>query len=248
MNQLFINSEDLGDNRVILTKDSFHHFSNVLRLRTGDKLALVVDQNEKWIVEVTTISKEILQFNCIEKISNEKKRPKITLFQCIPKQDKFSEILNGCTQLGVDEIIPVYCERAVSKLKEGKSSTKLSRWRGVLESASNQSQRFTIPLLAEFSDIKSLPKSIDLESFDYLFLAWEEEKSTYLKTLLESISEKDLSTLSIGVLVGPEGGISQREASLLREYGFKSFTLGPTILRVEIAAISILSQLNYIVG
>ena len=245
MNQLFVSSKNITQNQLIITKDVFHHFSTVLKIGSGDMLALVLDQKEKWIVEVDSLTSDVLNFIYIKSYQYHDLGPKITLFQCLPKQDKFADILNGCTQLGLDEIIPVVSERTVTKIKKGNLESKLKRWRYILESASNQSQRFTIPTLLSVSKINRLFETIDFDQFDCLLFAWEEEKGLFLREVIDKLPHCDINSLKIGVLVGPEGGITQDEAAYLCKCGFRSFTLGPIILRVEIAAVSILSQLKY---
>lgn len=244
MHQVFIQSEAFQEVKAILSKDQFKHVSQVLRVKKGEFLTLVIDQHVKIIVEVSHLQDNTLFFEVKNKIYPDKKKVEFTLFQCLPKQDKFSDIINACTQLGVHEVVPVLSERVITKLTHSKIYSKTKRWELILESASAQSQRFDIPRLAPAMSLRDLPKYLEKSNIDLLLFAWEEDQTTFLSEILQQQTLHE-SNISIGIIIGPEGGISLNEASYLKSIGCKSFTLGKTILRVEIAAISVLSQLKY---
>ncbi len=85
-------------------------------------------------------------------------------------------------------------------------------------------------------------QSLDLvKNYDLVFVAYEKEKETTLKTLLNN--NKDVK--SIAFFVGSEGGFDVDEIETLLGLGVKSITLGNRILRTETVGISVLSNIMY---
>ena len=79
--------------------------------------------------------------------------------------------------------------------------------------------------------------------YDIVFLAYEEEKENSIKDELKNIEKKE--SYNIAVIIGPEGGITEKEVSLLREKGAKVVTLGNRILRTETVALYLSSVIMY---
>lgn len=74
-------------------------------------------------------------------------------------------------------------------------------------------------------------------------LAYEKEENNTLKNELHKIKEQGAK--KIGIIIGPEGGIEEKEANTLQELGVKSVSLGKRILRTETVALSVLSNIMY---
>ena len=79
--------------------------------------------------------------------------------------------------------------------------------------------------------------------YDIILLAYENEKSNTIKTELEKLDKT--KNLQIGVVIGPEGGLSEEEVQRLIDSGAKCITLGKRILRTETASLVILSDITY---
>jgi len=87
----------------------------------------------------------------------------------------------------------------------------------------------------------------EVARYDLMILAYEDEKRQTLKGALEAVRKisKTDKPLSIGVIVGPEGGFDPQEAAACQAAGMISVTLGKRILRTETAGMVVLSQLNF---
>ena len=157
----------------------------------------------------------------------------ITLFQGLPKSDKLELIIQKAVELGVDEITPVQMERCIVKLDDKKQDGKVSRWQAIAESAAKQSKRTCIPTVnAPLSFNKMLEKA---KTYDLFIVPYESENG--MQSTKDTLS-KIKSGHKIGVLIGPEGGFSQKEITLAKEQGAKIVSLGKRILRTETAAIT----------
>ena len=101
-----------------------------------------------------------------------------------------------------------------------------------------------IPEIKSIVNVKEI-KSV-VSDFDLILVAYEEEKNITLKDILKRLKkEKNKIELKIGVVIGPEGGIDEKEINDLKESGVEVVTLGNRILRTETAPLAILSNIMY---
>ena len=227
-------SNEFKDNKFTLNNDDLYHIIKVMRMKTGDNVEIVYNQNvylcELNINENVEIKKIKLYS---ENIKNEIKR---VLIIPLLKEQKFDLILQKATELGVDEIIPVEMERSIVKLTNDKIEKKLERWTKICKEASEQSKRTDIPTITR---VKKLSELKDLDGLK--MVCSTTEKENLLKNFLTDNTNYD----KINIVIGPEGGISPREEDKLVELGFKRVSLGKRIMRVETVPMFVLSVLNY---
>ncbi|MFC1754928.1 RsmE family RNA methyltransferase [Thermoproteota archaeon] len=230
----------------VFTNEQIRHLKHVLRIKKGECLEIVKD--EAFLLGVKFIEfKENKMFGTILK---EEKIDKgnvvqIWLAQALPKQDKLSEILRKCTELGVSRFMPVLTSRCDYKLDADKRYVKQERWTNVINSAAEQAKLVFIPSLDEIKDFDAFSKAVaDLNCIK--IACWEEESALGLKSFLKSVDL--VNGLPILVFIGPEGGITELEIQALKTAGFKSVSLGKTILRVENAGFASISNILYEIG
>lgn len=149
-------------------------------------------------------------------------------------------IIQKTTEIGVKEIIPVAMERSIVKLNEKEAKKKIERWQKIAEVAAKQSKRDVIPKIGNVIRINDLCEKV--KEYDVFIVAYENEEKISLKHVLKQNKE----IRKIGVLVGPEGGIDDKEIEKLKHYdNVKIVTLGKRILRTETAPITIASNIIY---
>jgi 16S rRNA (uracil1498-N3)-methyltransferase len=229
MIRLFIKKNNIHSNKLILSKEEFHHF-NALRIKPKEKIELLVINKKILLIQVEKLTKTELFFTKIsESPLPPPLYPQITLAQCLPKQDKFTEILKKCTELGVASFIPVLSSRVITKIDQ-KSTEKIHRWQKIILQASSQSKRAQLPTLENPLTFKDFLPYSQNKKFDLKIVFWEEAS---LQTSLKSILSTTKITNNIMALIGPEGGLSSEEIAALTQNGFITASLGPTILRTE---------------
>lgn len=237
--KFFIEKQNLNGDTLFIDKD-FTHIYKVLRLKEGTEITVSDEENEyKCVIKEFDVDnqKVICSITEVCELSTESDI-KVTIFQGLPKLDKLELIIQKCVELGVYEIIPIETKFCVSRIND-KTSKKVVRLNTISESASKQSKRGLIPNVAEPIKFK---QSLELiKNYDLVFVAYEKEKETTLKTLLNN--NKDVK--SIAFFVGSEGGFDTDEIEMLLEKGAKSITLGNRILRTETVGISVLSNIMY---
>ena len=231
MKRLFVSQNNYGPSFVELSSNQLHHLKSVLRFQPQDTLEIVIDQKRIVKVEILVFKEDGIGIKELEAVKIASRPYTITLCQCLPKQDKFSDILDTCTQVGVDHFIPINSEHTVVSYKPDQFKKKEVRWLKKIESASEQSSRAAFPTLSQPAALSALCESSFVSEYDACLLAYEGESTAFLHDLLAE------SPSSIALLIGPEGGFSLSEVQRLQAAGWLSFSLGPTILRSEIAGL-----------
>ncbi len=233
MYNFFVNENQKLNDKYVITGTDFNHIKNVLRMTVGDTF-LVSENGISNLCEIECFDNESVVAKIIEENYNDTNLPiKIYLFQGLPKGDKMELIIQKTVELGVEGIIPVEMNRCVVKLDDKKKKSKVSRWQTISESAAKQSKRNTIP---EICDVLTYKQAMEKAKEMDLFLVPYESKNGMedTKTALSQIK----SGMSVGILIGPEGGFDEKEVELAFENGGKVVSLGKRILRTETAAIT----------
>lgn len=221
--------------KLILGDSDIHHIRNVMRMKIGESIEVVYD-NKLYVCKIDSIDPIELNIESIVQKEN-KLNLDITIAVALVKEQKMDVILQKLTELGVNRIIPVSMERSIVKLDDAKFSKKKVRWEAICKEASEQSKRTNIPVIENVMSIKELSK-IDA---DYRLVASTKEKGKMFNYYLQSMN----NYAKIILVVGPEGGISDREEAILNDNGFESVSFGDLIFRVETAAIYAASIFNF---
>ena len=130
-------------------------------------------------------------------------------------------------------------ERIVVKLDEKTASKKIERWQKIAEVASKQSMRDIIPEIGNIVKLKDITK----QDYDVVLVAYENEEKNTLKQELKKLPAKH--RYKIAIVIGPEGGISEKEIEILKNMGTSFVSLGKRILRTETAGIVMSGNIMY---
>jgi len=123
--------------------------------------------------------------------------------------------------------------RCVMKLDDKKKKSRKERWQSIAESAAKQSKRNVIP---EVFDVMTYKQAMGkVAEMDLFLVPYENELG--MAATREALSRIEPG-MSVGILVGPEGGLDDKEIALAREAGAAIISLGNRILRAETAAVT----------
>ncbi len=247
MHRFFIKSEQLlPNNKAILTDENdVKHLVRVLRGEIGELVELCVNHEKEFIGKIEAIEDQAVYFEILKEKTVDRESPiVIHLYQGLPKADKMEWIVQKTVELGANAVIPVQMTRSVAKIADEKDNKKKTdRWQKIADEAAKQSKRLAnveIRAAIRFKGVEAL-----IAKYDLFLVPYELETSTGLKPLLSTF-ENPVKT--IGILIGPEGGIDEVELQKLIELGAKPITLGPRILRTETAGIATVTMLQYALG
>ncbi len=233
MYNFFVNKENRNGDCYFISGTDFNHIKNVLRMNVGDTF-LVSENGVSNLCEIDGFENDVVVAKIIEENYNDTNLPiKIYLFQGLPKGDKMELIIQKTVELGVEKIIPVEMSRCVVKLDDKKKKSKVMRWQAIAESAAKQSKRNSIP---EIADVLTYKQALEMaKELDLLLVPYESKNGMEdTKSALAEIK----SGMTVGILIGAEGGFEEKEIEEAFEIGGKVISLGKRILRTETAAIT----------
>lgn len=221
------------DNIVKIDGEEFFHLSKVLRLKVGDEVECICEDDYLYSGVITNISKNLATVKIINKIINVK-NPKVnvTVFQALPKGDKLDLIVQKLAEIGVTTLQPF-----VSKYCVVKTCNKIDRLNKISKSASKQCGRSRSLVVNECLTFNQLLNKLD--NYDTVIFANETEN----KQNTFEINSKD----KIAIIIGSEGGFAEEEIEVLKNKA-TSITFGHRILRAETASIVISTIVLYKAG
>ena len=263
-----------GEHRIDIHGPDARHIREVLRMAAGENLTVCdgARVDLQCLIESFQGDKVILR---IQDRSRNDTEPSFvaTLYQGLPKGDKFDIIIQKCVELGVDRIVPVACERSIVKIAAADVSKKCQRWNRIAQEAAKQCGRGRIPEVTHpvrFADaVDQVAAAITAGAI--AFIPYEGEREQGLRRFLESaLSEDGLAEVrnttktdgdsaekrgdeaernrvrpDIRFFIGPEGGFSPGEIAAATTAGIQTVSLGRRILRTETASLAVLAMLGY---
>ena len=238
MHRFFADDRGLQGGIAQLGAEDSQHALRVLRLTCGEEIELVCPP-QRYLACIEAIEDGIVRVRVVSPLRSTEARAQVTLYQGLPKADKMEWIVQKSTELGACAVQPVAMERCVVRLDGKDAAKKTERWQKIAREAVKQCARICVPEVREVKKLAALRE--ELCALDLLIVPWEDARDGSVRACVESVAQ--LSAPHIGVLIGPEGGISPAEAQWLREEaGGRLVTLGPRILRTETAGLCALTM------
>ncbi len=222
--------------RVPLPEDAAAHLVRVLRLREGEACVLFNGDGHDYDATLASATKRGVdaEVTGVRAVDNESPL-RLVLLQGIARGEKMDLILQKATELGVAAIAPVFADRTEVRLDGDRLDKRMAHWRSVVISACEQSGRARIPELLPARNLVEAAAALPADA---------------LKLTLDPQGEHRLASLAmpasamIVIGIGPEGGWSEKDRSVLRERGFSGLRLGPRVLRTETAGLAAIAALQ----
>ena len=246
MPRFFVRNEQVKEKTIEILGEDIKHIKNLLRKQIGDKLEICNQDTQKsYICEIEKLEDKCILTKIIEELKKDDNKISVDIYQGLPKADKMELIIQKSVELGVNAIIPVAMKRCVVKIETKDEIKKITRWQKIAESAAKQSGRSTIPEIKNIINIEKVNQLI--KEYDSVIVAYENEKENTIKHELLILKEKVKTNnkIEIAIVIGPEGGLEEKDVELLKQNGAKIVTLGNRILRTETVALNVLSVIMY---
>lgn len=236
----FIDSKTLKDDFIVISnKENYNHIAKSLRAKSGENI-LLIDENqiqyEGKIVRITSNSIEISVLKSYK--SNRSLGFKLYLAQSPLRSNAQTLIIEKATELGVDGIYPIFTDNCA--LKKNIIEQKIPKWQKIMFEASKQCERAYIPTCFGLATMENLVLD---GKFDRVFAFTERSADYKLKKYLREnpISKNE----KILVIIGPEGGFSNKEFEFFKKNNLVTLSLGNLILKAETAVITALGNIIY---
>ena len=213
---------------VEVTGDEAHHAVAVRRLREGEQVLLTDGLGTAVTGPVASTGKRVFAVRVESVRRDERPEPAITVVQALPKGERGELAVEVLTEVGVDRIVPWAASRSVAVWKGERAAKSHARWQATAREAAKQSRRPWLPTvapLATTADLAAVVAEADLA------VVLHEDASDPLSAVEVPAAGR------VVVVVGPEGGISPDELSLLADAGARSVRLGAEVLRTSTAGV-----------
>lgn len=227
-----------GDTATV-TGDEANHLIRVMRVGIGDKLTLSDRAGFDYDATVAEISDKTVICQVGERQENPAQpKAQLTVYMALPKGDKLEFITQKMCELGASGLTPFVSEYCVAQ-KSKKEDTKRTRLQKISDEACKQCGRSTPMTVNETLTFKQMLTS--LEGFDKIVLLYEHGAQSF-----KNIDFTDCK--NVALIIGSEGGFSQKEADMMVEKGRTNVILGARILRCETAAVTGATLVMYALG
>ncbi len=239
LTRVYLQKGKISNGIAIIEGGDADHLIKVMRLTEGSRFCICDGISAEYDATITHISDLYVEATVDERreLDTEPYCP-IVLYQCLPKGDKMETVVQKAVELGATDIVPVLSERCISRPDAKTAAKKVERWQRIAESAAAQCGRCQIPKVHALSDFYDAVNSM----CGVRFICYENEKDTLIAELLGRTSQHTAGTISF--LIGPEGGISDREITFAKKAEVSTVSLGKRILRTETASGFVLSALE----
>lgn len=228
----------------ILTGAEARHAVTVRRLRAGETLDLVDGAGTRASCEFLNGDKDTMTVRVASVTHEPAPATEFILVQALAKGDRDLQAAESATELGVDRVVPWQAERSIVRLKPDRAAKTLAKWQSTMTAAAKQSRRARWPELGEHVNSNGLASLIQRSSSSRWFVL--HESSDFFWGGLPSGELSDSG--SIGLIVGPEGGISEQELERFVAAGARPLKLGQEVMRASTAGPAALAALCAVTG
>lgn len=234
-----------GEEVFKLNKEDSNYFQKVLRLKIDDKILardmngnsyqLIIKKYDKNYCTCEVIKlNENDTFETIDDLPSQKKDyPRIHLFQCVCKGKKNESIIRMATEMGVSSISLIQSKYCIAR----KENSNTQRYEKIIKEAIQQSGS---SIMTKFNGVLNFNTFIEEINYPLFFF---HQQSLDNRKLYEKVKHLN-SKSELGILIGPEGGLSENECNILIEKDFIPVTLQTNILRSETAAIVAITAIH----
>jgi len=218
-----------------ISGDDAKHLTKVLRVEVGQQYE-ISDNHDVYLAEIEQAHKGGVVFRALEKLDPDPPTVNVTLYAALVKFDALEWMIQKVTELGVTWIVPVIAMRSEKGLEKA-AGKRHPRWERIALEASQQSRRTGLPEIAAplgFANAIARP-------VQYRYVLDEEPGGT---PLLSALPAARTPEDDVAILIGPEGGWTDREREAFLAAGWRQVTMGPLILRAETAATAALAVIS----
>lgn len=246
LHRFFVPAEWLkGGEQIPLTGDLSHQLRRVLRLQPGDRIVLLDDSGFAYEAELMRLEPGAVSARLVRAFSPQTEpRLRLTLYQALPKGERFEWVLQKGTELGVSAFMPLITERTIPQHGERIGAQRLERWRRILREAAEQAGRAHLPALGPVQPLEQALNALPIGT--PCLMATLAPQAVPLYEALEPLRAAPPSELAL--FIGPEGDFSPTEVDQAIQAGVRVVSLGPRILRAETAAIATSAIILYTLG
>jgi 16S rRNA (uracil1498-N3)-methyltransferase len=218
-------ADDLSSDEVELSGPEGRHAATVRRVKPGEAVDLADGRGTRVRCTVLSLGHDTVRLRVRERVVEPVPAPRLVLVQALAKGDRGELAVELATEVGIDEVVPWSAERCVVKWDGARGEKALARWRSTAREAGKQSRRARHPEVGHWVSTEELLARVAATPT----LVLHEQASAPLA----SVPLPDEGDLLL--VVGPEGGVTDRELAALEGAGAVTVRLGSSVLRTSTA-------------
>ena len=222
--------------QVCLRGKDHHYLVHVRRIAVGDSLN-ALDGDQRLSLTVVRIDETTLTLTVASREAAKSRGVSLALFPFLLKGRKLDDVIRQACEAGVDDIYPVEGEHCVARQSD--SEHKTLRWNQIVREAAQQSGQPRVPLVHDTIKSSEIPLVWANQGLLLFFHQVPLDTGTLHRYLFSRPSR-------IGLVIGPEGGLSKSEVTRFRTQGAVPVWLGPFVLRAETASLYAVAAVNSI--
>lgn len=225
---------DINSDEYVLNEDESKHCTKVLRLSIGATIYLIDGRGGFYTAEIVAETKKHVNLKITTAQHGYNKRNHHLHIAVAPTKnmDRLEWFLEKATEIGIDEITPIICDRSERRIVKDERLIK------VVTSAVKQSLQAYHPVVNPQVNLSDFFKQ-DRDANKMIAHCIDGEPRQYINQVAKP-HQKYI------ILIGPEGDFTPAEIEMALQSGYKPLTLGNTRLRTETAALEACFEVNYI--
>jgi 16S rRNA (uracil1498-N3)-methyltransferase len=243
MKRFFIHPDEITKPAPEISGQDAQHIKKVMRLHKGDHIVLLDGTGLKYTAEIIRFSNNRVYVSIVEKYLCKTESPlQIMVGQGYLKDKKMDLLVRHLTEIGITQWTPVITERSIPQPDKKRMFSRIQRWKVIANEAVKQSKRSIPP---EIGAPLSFQEAVQQNNQADLKIIFYENETIPIKKSLVPVGQ---NPSKIMIMLGPEGGFSQKEIDMAKAEGFITAALGPRILKAETASISACTLVQYLFG
>lgn len=225
---------------VVDSAELVHQWQKVLRYTAGDEIVLFSGDGRDVHCAIRTLSSDVTRLEVLS-VTPAANAPSwdVALLMSVIKKDLFEWVLEKGTEVGVSHFVPVQAARSADRGAFDSQNTQ-ARFKKIIQEATEQSGRPTLPTLHDMLDLKVAVEEWRSKNYTVVALCLSDVPLvSHLHATARRASDFEgvLESQKFALLIGPEGGWSPEEESYFKEVQIPTRSIGPTVLRAETAAV-----------
>ena len=242
MHRFYLSPKQITEGELLLCGREGHHAANVLRIRAGERVAVLDGAGTEFMCDVASVEKNNVRLKVQQQNKIAPLPYRVTLLQAMTKGKSMDFIIQKATELCAHRIVPLAAGRSVVQVEDTES--RLEKWTAISIDSIKQCGCPWLPVIEKpITPKEFLARN---EQFDLPLVASLQSRTQHPRECVDGfLAEHKTLPETLAVWVGPEGDFTPAEVNDILTAGFRPITLGQVILRSETAAMCAVSSINY---
>jgi 16S rRNA (uracil1498-N3)-methyltransferase len=234
--RLFVEAALADGETIACSEAQANYLRTVLRLASGARILVFNGRDGEWAATYAPVGKRGAELTIGARVRAQSDGPDIDYLFAPLKRARLDYMVQKATEMGVARLRPVNTRHTIAE------RINLERMRANAVEAAEQCGLLRVPTIA--APVSLTQAITQWDAMRALIFCDEASEEKNPIKILEGLASRP-----VGVLIGPEGGFSDEERSLLRAQPFVvALPLGPRIMRADTAAIAALAIVNAVLG